>query len=408
MGILGDEVLDCSFVGAAAERALLHGVRELAPGFARRAAEHDRSGTFPAENFRELRAAGMLGMLIPQRYGGRGVSSPGYIAALYEMAKGDASTALAYNMHATTLAVIALLGDEAQKRRWFGRVLDDGACIAALGSETSLKPFLTGDKPRTTLQRRGGELVLNGRKSYGSFGPNAQLLYVSATYGDRVVGAMVGSGQPGVEAHDDWDVMSMRSTSSVTMDFHDVVVDPADVVAPPDHRLALLLELEYALGYPSVYLGAAEVAYRSARAAAKDALDRLAGGGELGFEPDAARTVAEIGRMRLLLESSWLMARHAATAGPIGSFPRGAAIASAKAVACEAACDVAALAIRVAGGRALSRRSPIERAFRDVQAGLVMAFAPDQVRSMIGLLELDRAPGFVGALLGEPLPASGG
>jgi len=404
MGLLGDAVLRCDFVKDAEERRIVEAVRELASGFAERAEEYDRAGRFPEENFAALASSKLMALRAPAEYGGMGMSSAGYVAAICEMAKGDASTALAYNMHATTLAVLGVLGSEEQKRRWFGRVVHEGARIAALGSEPDLKPFFSGAKPRTVLERRSSGIVLRGRKSYGSFGPHADLLYVTATFGVRVVGAMVDARAPGIEAHRDWDVMSMRGTSSVTMDFHDVAVDEADIVSPRDQSEALLLELEYALGYPPIYLGIAEVAYRVARDGWKSVFDRRPASGTIETDPDSARAIWQLGEMRLLLEPAWLMAQRAACAGAIGSFERGAAIASAKAVACEAACAVASLAMRVAGGRALSRKSPIERAFRDVQAGLVMAFSPDQVRSMLGLIELGRAPAFVVAMADASRP----
>jgi alkylation response protein AidB-like acyl-CoA dehydrogenase len=402
MGLLGAEVLDDRFVTDARERAVVEAVRALAAEFAERAERYDREAAFPEEDFRALARAKLMALRVPAAYGGSGLGSAAYVAAICEMAKGDGSTALAYNMHATALAVIDLLANEEQKRRWFGRVVESGARVAALASEPNLKPFTSGEKPRTVLERRGAGFVLRGRKSYGSFGPHADLLYVTATFEGRVVSVMVDSGSPGIVPRDDWDVMSMRATSSVTMEFHDTPVDPADVVVPRDQAFALLLELEYALGYPPIYLGIAEVAYRAARDAWRATLDRGAPPGATAFDPDAARAIAQLGEMRLLFEPAWLMAQRAALTEPLGSFERGAALAGAKAVACDTACAVAAVALRAAGGRGLSGSSPVQRAFRDVQAGIAMAFPPDQVRVMLGLLEVGRPPAFVAALASGP------
>lgn len=76
--------------------------RELATAFAVRAPLHDRDGSFPFENFDELRAAGFFGLTVPKRFGGSEASLAEYLGVLEAIAYGDGSTALAFMMHLKT------------------------------------------------------------------------------------------------------------------------------------------------------------------------------------------------------------------------------------------------------------------------------------------------------------------
>src|SRR5665213_1102308 len=73
--------------------------RELAPRFNRRAARHDREGSFPFENFVELVNGGFARLTVPRSHGGYEVSLTTFLRVQEELAAGDGSTALAFNMH---------------------------------------------------------------------------------------------------------------------------------------------------------------------------------------------------------------------------------------------------------------------------------------------------------------------
>src|SRR5262245_28411240 len=77
--------------------------------FASRAARYDAENTFPAENYADLREHRLMDLTVPKEYGGKGFSSLAYCLAMREMAKGDSSTALTFNMHATIMTIIAHL-----------------------------------------------------------------------------------------------------------------------------------------------------------------------------------------------------------------------------------------------------------------------------------------------------------
>src|SRR5512138_3519308 len=91
--------------------------RQLAPGFSARAEHHDREGSFPFENFRELEDGGFCRLTVPRAYGGEEASLTTFLRVQEEIAAGDGSTALAFMMHLKTF------GQEREVRsypeRWF-------------------------------------------------------------------------------------------------------------------------------------------------------------------------------------------------------------------------------------------------------------------------------------------------
>jgi alkylation response protein AidB-like acyl-CoA dehydrogenase len=84
---------------------LKHLGRELARDFGTRALQHDQDRSLPLENFAKLRAPGLYGIALPEALGGLGVGTLGWVAVAEELAQGDASTALAFNMQSTRRAV---------------------------------------------------------------------------------------------------------------------------------------------------------------------------------------------------------------------------------------------------------------------------------------------------------------
>src|ERR687898_1967726 len=81
----------------------------LADEFAERAAEHDRDGSFPFENYERMREEGYLGLTVPGELGGMGAGLLDLILAQERLAAGDGSTALAVNMHVSPIGQPASL-----------------------------------------------------------------------------------------------------------------------------------------------------------------------------------------------------------------------------------------------------------------------------------------------------------
>jgi alkylation response protein AidB-like acyl-CoA dehydrogenase len=86
--------------------------RQLAPRLAARAEAHDHSGTFASDDLDDLRAAGLLGLMSPERLGGAGAGFADYARVAMELAAGSGATALVFNMHASVTGALASTPDE--------------------------------------------------------------------------------------------------------------------------------------------------------------------------------------------------------------------------------------------------------------------------------------------------------
>ncbi|WBL35228.1 acyl-CoA/acyl-ACP dehydrogenase [Tepidiforma flava] len=173
--------------------------RELAARFAERAAAHDREGSFPFENFAELRAAGFYGLTVPARYGGAEASLATYLGVLEALARGDGSTALAFMMHLKTF------GQEREAPSypevWFERfcrgAVERGELVNTVATEEGLGSPSGGGLPDTVARREGGGWVLEGRKTFTTLAPVLHHFIVLARVEDGGSGPRAGGELPG-------------------------------------------------------------------------------------------------------------------------------------------------------------------------------------------------------------------
>jgi alkylation response protein AidB-like acyl-CoA dehydrogenase len=358
--------------------------------FAPRAAQYDAENRFPDENYADLREHGLMGLTVPKSYGGKGLSSLAYSLAIGEMAKGDSSTALTFNMHATVLTLIDCVGSPAQKERYFTEVVKRGAIFASIGSEPNASPNARTFFIETQLSETAGGYRINGTKHFCSFGDAADYYFVYAMregttrIREGLLSVVIPHGMPGVEVIETWNSMAMRATASHSITFRDGFVRAEDVVGPPGLVFTSGIGTEYALGYSAIYRSIAEAAFEFARDYARTRVIKP-DTQPIGQSPVIQHHIAE---MSVALEASRLLNMHAAVTPGLGSPERVLAISQAKYLAAETAIKVTDLALRVCGGRGLMKDYPLERYYRDVRAGLVMGPSTDFLLSTIGTAEL--------------------
>ncbi|NJN83731.1 MAG: hypothetical protein HC802_16630, partial [Caldilineaceae bacterium] len=218
---------------------LLVTAQGLAEKFASRAAEYDRSGAFPHENYADARESGLPGLVVPKALGGWGANLYETAMVLETLAMGDGSTALNLSMHMQTL------GSVVEKRAWPKTMIEQvcrdavekGALINAVATEPELGSPSRGGKPKTTATPvyESAELVgwtIDGLKSFASMSPTLDYMIVPATLqdGSEEVARFVVPVGDGVEIIETWDAMGMRTTGS-----HDVRF--TDVWVPDDHMI---------------------------------------------------------------------------------------------------------------------------------------------------------------------------
>ena len=172
---------------ASARSSYVERVRDLATKlFAGRAAGYDEAAAFPVEDFDDLFQAGLHSPCVPERYGGLGLG-PGHDAlALWlmtvELARADMSLARCWEGHVNSQVLIAALGNEEQKNRWFEGIVSRGELWVAWSGEPQAS--VPGQKAAfgTSLESVPGGYILRGTKAYATSAGHARraILLVNA------------------------------------------------------------------------------------------------------------------------------------------------------------------------------------------------------------------------------------
>ena len=371
-----------------AQRARLETARELARRFAERAERHDRDGSFPFENFADLRTAGFLTLPLPPELGGAGMSIADFCLLQEALGQGCGATALGTNMHWYNLGGGLHLFTEALRRRLARAVVDEGAIVASSISE----PGATLGAPQVTARKVDGGYLLNGRKYFCTLAPVLRFFLFNARLEGFARPGMSGTvtlaaerGIDGMAIVETWDAMGMRASGSHDIEFRDAFIADECLVgvegAGTEGGNACLPW--YALGIAAVYTGVAAAAFEFAVEYLKQrTLHPLPA--SVAHLPGSQFTVAE---MQILLETSRALIHKIA-----GELAQGAdfgerlvpAVTTPQYVATRNALDVVTKAMQVVGGPSITRRLPLERWYRDVRAGTLHPFTHYWLLEMIG------------------------
>src|SRR3954447_19307920 len=219
-----------------AERDLVGLCRDFARNeIARRAPEAWEAAVCPTDLLREMGELGLLGMLIPEEWGGIGMSTVGFVAAMEQIGLADQSVAAAWQAHVTIGSPPPLpFGSEAQRERWL-RPLAEGRVLGAFGLT---EPDAGSDARgiRTRAERKDGGWLINGRKTFisnagtdMSFGVTL-LARTEAKYATFVVEKDTPGFTMGPKMHG----IGWRGLDTRELSFDDVWVDADHLVGDPD------------------------------------------------------------------------------------------------------------------------------------------------------------------------------
>jgi acyl-CoA dehydrogenase len=376
---------DDRFVGLASE---------LAERFAARAAQHDRDNTFVSENFEAVRASRYTALAVPTALGGLGASMRQVCYAQAALARGCASTALAINMHVyLTLAnVYRWKRGDAGPEGLLRRVANEGLLLMSSGASDGLWPT-------TSATREGDGYRVYGRKLFCSEAPVGDVLVTSAAYDDpqhgRVILVMgIPRSSAGFRVVETWDTLGMRGTASHDVQLDGVFVPETQITGRrPWGQLDAMLRsalFNFSLPVAAVYYGVA----CSARDEAVHTLTHRAAADGQPLATDALiqRTV---GHMDAQLKTAWWALLGALDElGEEFDYPPddehlSTCMLAKRSVVLKAQ-SVVDLAMQAVGGASYFKRSPLERAYRDVRAGSFHPLSPEKTLLYAGRLTLDQ------------------
>jgi alkylation response protein AidB-like acyl-CoA dehydrogenase len=376
------------------ERDLVELAGSLADRFAERAGEYDREGTFPFENYEEMREAGYLGLTVPEELGGRGASLHELILAQERLAMGDGSTALAVNMHVSPIGQLASLwrssGDE-RLADVLRRAADGRLVYASMSAEPGDPILMTSS---TVAERVDGGYRVTGKKIFGTESAVCTEFSTRARYDDPERGPQVlffrlPRDAEGMRMKETWDTMGMRATRSDDFELENVFVPDEAVFHsyPVGHFDATMLKTVWGWAMPTfgaVYLGIGAGALEFARkqVQARGRQD----------DPQVQGLFAE---MEVLLETARaVLYRHAqemdsgalSTELPVQDGMARAVLT--KYVTTNNAVAIVDRALHVVGGAGYYRRFPLERMYRDVRAGPIMPYSNLEAHDLFGRTSL--------------------
>jgi alkylation response protein AidB-like acyl-CoA dehydrogenase len=362
--------------------------KHLAHEFATRADEADRAGKLPAEDVQALKDTGYLGISIPKLYGGQELSLGECVEAHLELAQGSTSTALVAAMP------IILFGNAREMQPWPEPALrrlclatvTEGALVNSVASEPLLGSPSRGGLPATYASPNPDNdgWLINGHKTWITGGRFLTHMVVSLRIDDDLATMLILHDSPGVEWVDTWgDALSLRASDSHDVYFKDVLEPEENLLQRGGSPAKGPLHAWAPMIISSVYLGAA---FAARNALIKYALERVpsALGKPIATLPKIQRQIGEIDVALQAARALLFEVAHQWT-GRFEDHPRlYPRIVAAKCQAIAAASEATEKALHVAGGLSITRALPLERHFRDVQAGAMHPPSGDAAFEIVG------------------------
>ncbi|MCC6266144.1 MAG: acyl-CoA/acyl-ACP dehydrogenase [Dehalococcoidia bacterium] len=404
------------------EIELIATVRELSrTKFAQRSAEIDREGRFPRENVDELLTLKVPAMALSREIGGLGISVAGQMRIMEEVAYGDGSTAVALNMHAIVAGFLESMPPFARRDAVLADMGRNGALICGPGSVPT--GGLDSRQAGFKIHEDGDSLVINGRAGFASMSEGAKYALIGGSV-DRGEGneadvalTVPELSTPGITNLHNWDAMGLRGTAS-----HDIVIENARIpkiegLVIPAAMMRMVLQAQSqvinvqtqmrargALGILAIWLGLAQAAFDFTLGYVKERHGYLAApntnaGGGVGYRSEQPWAQFAIGNMEHWLETGRIVLYDCVNRleTPFDD-PQAFTRHLVRTVyhLRRMSEEVSAGAMRTCGAHAYVKGRSLERIYRDMVGGNVMAWKTDELMHSLGLSSLGQPITFVG------------
>jgi len=373
-------------------------IRDVARDFAQKeiapvAAHFDETGEFPFEIVKKMGALGLMGIEVPEEYGGAGLDTLAYVLAIEEVAKADVATSTILSVN-NSLYCHGLLkfGTEAQKQKFLMPI----ASGQAIGAYSLTEPMSGSDagsmSSRAVRSADGSYYTINGRKSWVTSGPVADyvVLFTMTEPEKRHNGISafaIETDRPGFIRGKVEPKLGIRASATSELIFEDYQCPAENMIGQPGQGFKIAMTVLDAgrIGIASQALGVAEAAYE---ASVLYAQERHAFGRAIGEFQGIQWKIAD---MKTRIEASRLLIYNAALAKMAtketgGRYTLEAAIA--KLHASETAMFVTHQAIQIHGGMGYSKELPLERYFRDAKITEIYEGTSEVQRLVIARQEL--------------------
>lgn len=350
------------------QRMVQASVREFVAGeIAPRARSADEEARFPREQLKGLAELGLLGMIIPEEWGGAGFDTVAYAVALEEIARADASVCVIVGVTNSVVCYpILSFGTEEQKKRYLVPLARGEMLGAFCLSEPQAGSDATNLKTRAV--RDGDSYVINGTKSWVSSGGEANTYIVMAVTSreddkNKVTAFIVEGDTPGLTVSSIEHKMGQRASQTAEMSFADVRVPAANVLGGEGNgfRVAFNSLDNGRIGIGALSTGIAQGALDEATKYAKE---RHAFGQPIA---EFQAIQFKLANMATETDAARLLTLRAAAMKDAGDKRSGYYAAMAKLFASETANRVCADAVQIHGGNGYSRDYAVERMYRDAR-----------------------------------------
>ena len=363
-------------------------LRDMVRDFARQevapvAAELDREKRFPYELVAKLGELGLMGIPLPQEYGGGGADTLSYAMAIEELGRVDSSIAITVAAH-TSLGTlpIALWGTDEQKSQWLPE-LCSGRKLAAFGL-TEPEAGSDAGNTRTTARLADGEFTINGSKQFIT---NARTdisgsVTITALTGQsdskrEISNIIVPNGTPGYEVGEPYRKMGWNASDTRPLSFEDCRVPESNLLGERGGGFKQFMHtLEGGrIGVAALGVGLAQGALDEAIAYAKE---RRTWGKPISSYQAIQAKIADISSQ---IEATRLLTYRAAVQKERGE-PFGLAAAQAKLISGRLAVRATEEAVQIHGGYGYIEEYPVCRFYRDAKI-LTIGEGTDEVQQML-------------------------